>query len=62
MKEAEICTALCAPEIPIKDYSGVIGELAYFLPAFTGLHHSDFFSTQLVSCYISSGLLVLKVK
>lgn len=42
MKEAEISTALCAPEIPIKDYSGVIGVLAYFLPFCTSLHHSIF--------------------
>lgn len=31
--EAEICAALCAPQIPIKDYSAVIGELAHFLPS-----------------------------
>ncbi len=47
----------CAPEIPIKDYPGMIGVLAYFLPSFTGLHHSGFFF-QLVSYYIFSGLLV----
>lgn len=35
MKEAEICAALCAPQIPIKDYSAVIGELAHFLPSCT---------------------------
>lgn len=33
--EAEICAALCAPQIPIKDYSAVIGELAHFLPSHT---------------------------
>lgn len=38
----------CAPEIPIKDYSSVIGVLAYFLSSSTGLHHSYFFSLYLV--------------
>lgn len=33
--EAEICTALCAPQIPVKNYSAVIGELAHFLPSRT---------------------------
>lgn len=51
MKEAEICAALRAPQIPMKDYSGVIGELAYFLPSFTS-HYS-------LSQYICSTLLVL---
>lgn len=35
MMEAEICAALCVPQIPIKDYSAVIGELAHFLPSRT---------------------------
>lgn len=35
MKEAEICAA----QIPMKDYSVVIGKLAYFLPSFTS-HYS----------------------
>lgn len=35
MMEAEICAALCAPQIPIKYYSAVIGELAHFLPSRT---------------------------
>lgn len=42
----------CAPEIPIKDYTGVIGGLAYFLPSYTSL---CFFSQ-----YIRSALLVLE--
>lgn len=42
----------CAPEIPIKDYTGVIGGLAYFLPSYTSLY---FFSQS-----ICSGLLVLE--
>lgn len=35
MIEAKICAVLCAPQIPRKDYSDVIGELAHFLPSCT---------------------------